>query len=240
MTENSVAMSYEELKCYHLLETVPRLDDGSEVFQPTLKEFELYRLLRALSVVDAKAASPGGQLGHFIDACLNGVKEKPTCGDGVANADAASPEGQLGDAVLYDAKVPSARSDAVADADAVLSEGQNADAGLNTGTVPKKDEKVDADQSVNKATFNRSIDVVACYGKQAAVEADLRAQGWWPTNLETYLHASHEGVYAILLPETTDRPKLVLFTWLLDASFSPKYLRERATYALRFVTTLTP
>ncbi|KDO21871.1 hypothetical protein SPRG_12373 [Saprolegnia parasitica CBS 223.65] len=242
MTENSVAMSYEELKCYHLLETVPRLDDGSEVFQPTLKELELYRLLRALSVVDANA-SPGNQLGHFIDACLNGVKKKSTCGDGVANADAASPEVQLGDgvdAVIDDAKMTSASIDAVLDADAVLSEGQNADAGLNTGTEPKKDEKVDADQSVNKATFNRSIDVVACYGKQAAVEADLRAQGWWPTNLETYLHADHEGVYAILLPETTDRPKLVLFTWLLDASFSPKYLRERATYALRFVTTLTP
>ncbi|KDO27333.1 hypothetical protein SPRG_07580 [Saprolegnia parasitica CBS 223.65] len=168
MTESSVATSYEELNCYHLLETVVQFEDGSEVFQPTLKESELFRLLRALGVVDAEAALPEGQLGRFVNACLNSVKIKRTC------------------------------------------------------------EKY------------RSVDVVACYGKQAAVEADLRAQGWWPTRLETYLHAHHEGVYAMLLPEASDRPKLVLFTWLLDPSFSPQRLRERATYALRFLTLLTP
>ncbi|EQC38123.1 hypothetical protein SDRG_04553 [Saprolegnia diclina VS20] len=218
MTESSVAMSYEALNCYHLLQTVPRRDDGSEVFQPTLQETELFRLLRALGVVDANAASPDGQLGHFINACLNGVDDKRTRG-----ADAV-------DAGRNTGKVKPASSDVVSDADA----------GLTTVAELKKDPNVDADPSSNDAEFNRGIDVVACYGKQAAVEVDLRAQGWWPTHLKTYLDASHEGVYAILLPETSDRPKLVLFTWLLDASFSPKYLRERATYALRFLTTLTP
>ncbi|OQS00824.1 hypothetical protein ACHHYP_02402 [Achlya hypogyna] len=173
-------MSYEELKCYHLLDTVLVFDDGSEVFQPTLNETELFRLLRALGVVDTDAASPESQLGRFVNACLNG-------------------------AVQW-AKDPMVVN------------------GLN----------------LDLSKYNRSIDVVACYGKQAAVEADLRAQGWWPTKLETYLHSNHEGVYAVLVSEISEIPKLVLFTWLCDSSFEPKLLRERATYALRFLTTLTP
>ncbi|EQC37943.1 hypothetical protein SDRG_04960 [Saprolegnia diclina VS20] len=151
-----VATSYESMSCYQLLRMSVESDDGSIVFQPTLVESELLRLLRALGVVDvAMNMRQDDQLGHFVNA-----------------------------------------------------------------------------------SGDDGIDVVACFGKQAAVEAELRARGWWPSKLEKYLAPDHEGVYAIRLAET--RPKVVLFTWLVARSFEPAHLRERATYALRFVTTLTP
>ncbi|KDO24160.1 hypothetical protein SPRG_10588 [Saprolegnia parasitica CBS 223.65] len=161
--KESVATSYEGLKCYHLLKTEVRLDDGSVTFQPTLIESELFRILRALKVVDATATTTQErQLGLFVNACCN-----------------------------------------------------------------------------QKAS-TKGIDVIGCFGKQAAVAADLRAQDWWSSSLEKYLQPDDEGVYAILVPEESERPKLVLFTWLLDSSFAQQHLREQATYALRFMTTLTP
>ncbi|OQR93499.1 hypothetical protein ACHHYP_02498 [Achlya hypogyna] len=153
-----VAASYESLNCYHLLQMAVEADDGSLVFQPTLIESELFRLLRALGWLDeTKGTTPEEQFGRAVNA--NG-----------------------------------------------------------TG----------------------GVDVVGCFGKQTPVAAELRARGWWPAKLEKHLSTDHEGVYAVVIAEVCVRPKLVLFTWLRDSSFGPDLLRERATYALRFVTTLTP
>ncbi|OQS06019.1 hypothetical protein THRCLA_01913 [Thraustotheca clavata] len=157
MNNTRVAASFESFRCYHILEFLVELDDGSTVFQPTLLENELMRLLRALQVC------------HYSESI--------------------SLEEQLG-------------------------------AFVNT-------------------TNASSIDVVACYGRQHVVVHELKQREWYPETLEKYLMDEHEGIYAIFLHDENDGPRIVLFSWLTDDAFLPKFIRGRATYALRFLTTLT-
>ncbi|CAK4073619.1 unnamed protein product [Aphanomyces euteiches] len=88
----------------------------------------------------------------------------------------------------------------------------------------------------------RTMDVMAYFGKQVAVEQQLTTDGWWPHNLSSQIKMEEEGVYALTLnnmEESNGVLRVVLFGWLTTESFEGVLLRERATYVLRFLTTLT-
>ncbi|KAF0687469.1 hypothetical protein As57867_020710, partial [Aphanomyces stellatus] len=92
------------------------------------------------------------------------------------------------------------------------------------------------------AGTRHSMDVMAYFGKQSAVQHQLTVDGWWPRTLSKYIELDEEGVYALSHGSATghtDGLRVVLFAWLTDTSFESKNVRERATYVLRFLTSLT-
>ncbi|RHY24079.1 hypothetical protein DYB25_007661, partial [Aphanomyces astaci] len=91
------------------------------------------------------------------------------------------------------------------------------------------------------STAGMSMDVMAYFGKQAAVQHQLTLDGWWAMNLSKHIDKDEEGVYAVVqgLKDDAGGMRVVLFAWLKEESFEPMFLRERATYVLRFLTTLT-
>ncbi|KAG9398758.1 hypothetical protein AC1031_014074 [Aphanomyces cochlioides] len=95
---------------------------------------------------------------------------------------------------------------------------------------------------VNLSSSERSIDVMAYFGKQFAVKQQLNVDGWCPRNLSDYVKKEDEGVYGLIegnIGESGGDLRVVLFGWLTSKSFEGMLLRERATYVLRFLTTLT-
>ncbi|CAK4905753.1 unnamed protein product [Aphanomyces euteiches] len=95
---------------------------------------------------------------------------------------------------------------------------------------------------VNLFSPERSIDVMAYFGKQFAVKQQLNVDGWCPRNLSDYIKKEDEGVYGLIqgsIGESGGHLRVVLFGWLANESFEGMLVRERATYVLRFLTTLT-
>ncbi|KAH9145046.1 hypothetical protein AeRB84_011042 [Aphanomyces euteiches] len=78
------------------------------------------------------------------------------------------------------------------------------------------------------STNGESMEVMGYFGKQSAVKKQLELDEWWPRDLSNHIIAEDEGVY-ILLQETLND---------VDGGIR-SLLRERATYVLRFLTTLT-
>ncbi|KAG9407364.1 hypothetical protein AC1031_002095 [Aphanomyces cochlioides] len=166
-----VTCSYETFKCYHLLQLFVANDEGAMVFQPTVVENELFRFLRALTV-------------------------------------------------LPKARVQSSATMENAEAD-LLGQYLNGQVLLSSG---------------------RAMEVMAYFGKQSAVKQQLTADGWWPRNLSDHIRNEEEGVYGLIqgnMDEDGGDVRVVLFGWLTYESFEGALLRERATYVLRFLTTLT-
>ncbi|CAK4597675.1 unnamed protein product, partial [Aphanomyces euteiches] len=84
----------------------------------------------------------------------------------------------------------------------------------------------------------RAMEVMAYFGKQSAVKQQLKADGWWPRNLSDHIK-NEEGVYGLIQGNMDEDLRVVLFGWMTYESFEGTLLRERATYVLRFLTTLT-
>ncbi|CAK4096490.1 unnamed protein product [Aphanomyces euteiches] len=83
---------------------------------------------------------------------------------------------------------------------------------------------------------------MAYFGKQFAVKQQLNVDGWCPRNLSDYIKKEDEGVYGLIqgsIGESGGHLRVVLFGWLANESFEGMLVRERATYVLRFLTTLT-
>ncbi|CAK4073621.1 unnamed protein product, partial [Aphanomyces euteiches] len=85
----------------------------------------------------------------------------------------------------------------------------------------------------------RAMEVMAYFGKQSAVKQQLKADGWWPRNLSDHIKNEEEGVYGLIQGNMDEDLRVVLFGWMTYESFEGTLLRERATYVLRFLTTLT-
>ncbi|KAH9124349.1 hypothetical protein LEN26_009725 [Aphanomyces euteiches] len=167
-----VSCSSETFKCFQLLRLVVNNDEGTTVFLPTVVDKELYRFLRALSVL-------------------------PTA-DVEESASADTTEADLLGQYLND--------------------------------------------HVNLSLSERSIDVMAYFGKQFAVKQQLNVDGWCPRNLLDYVKKENEGIYGLIqgnIGESGGHLRVVLFGWLANESFEGMLLRERATCVLRFLTTLT-
>ncbi|KAH9067127.1 hypothetical protein Ae201684P_021294 [Aphanomyces euteiches] len=166
-----VACSYETFTCYHLLRLLIDNDEDTMVFQPTVVDSELFRFLRALSVL---------------------------------------PKTDLESSTTTE----NSQSDLL---------GQF----LNGQALPSS---------------GRSMDVMGYFGRQFAVEQQLTTDGWWLQNLSDYIKNEEEGVYGLIqgsVDEDGGDLRVVLFGWLTNESFEGAFLRERATYVLRFLTTLT-
>ncbi|CAK4783557.1 unnamed protein product [Aphanomyces euteiches] len=162
----------ETFKCFQLLRLVVNNDEGTTVFLPTVVDKELYRFLRALSVL------PTANVEESVSA--------------------ETTEADLLGQYLND--------------------------------------------HVNLFSPERSIDVMAYFGKQFAVKQQLNVDGWCPRNLSDYIKKEDEGVYGLIqgsIGESGGHLRVVLFGWLANESFEGMLVRERATYVLRFLTTLT-
>ncbi|CAK4584294.1 unnamed protein product, partial [Aphanomyces euteiches] len=167
-----VSCSSETFKCFQLLRLVVNNDEGTTVFLPTVVDKELYRFLRALSVL------PTANVEESVSA--------------------ETTEADLLGQYLND--------------------------------------------HVNLFSPERSIDVMAYFGKQFAVKQQLNVDGWCPRNLSDYIKKEDEGVYGLIqgsIGESGGHLRVVLFGWLANESFEGMLVRERATYVLRFLTTLT-
>ncbi|KAF0689153.1 Aste57867_19425 [Aphanomyces stellatus] len=99
---------------------------------------------------------------------------------------------------------------------------------------------------VNSPECPSDISVLAYFGAQAAVQRQLTTDQWWPPALSKVLAPAHEGVYALWADDepsstslTSGGVRIVLFAWLSDTSLGASHMRERAAFALRFLTTLT-
>ncbi|EQC26431.1 hypothetical protein SDRG_15776 [Saprolegnia diclina VS20] len=78
------------------------------------------------------------------------------------------------------------------------------------------------------------VDVIGCFGLQAAVRTELLKLGVWSDDVVAT--ATADGVYAI---HDRGTGHIVLFSWLPVTAYEPPNLTERTTFALRFLTSLT-
>ncbi|CAK4271426.1 unnamed protein product [Aphanomyces euteiches] len=86
------------------------------------------------------------------------------------------------------------------------------------------------------AGHQSGVDVMAYFGKQAAVQDQLTSAGWWPNKeIAPGLSSEAEGVYCLSFAHN-GTTRVVVFAWLGDASFIAGLVRP--TYVLRVLTRL--